>query len=91
MASAGCVPPRVLEIANFLSFAGFLSGPWGRVAAGAFERVRLSHGQGPSCVPGTSGQSGLSPWPALWMRPLGTDRSVDICWGHGTKGHWSAV
>lgn len=70
MASDGCVPPQVPKIANFFGFVGFPSGPWGRVAAGALEPVRLSSGLGPSWVPGTS-ESGLSLWePFPWNWPL---------------------
>lgn len=77
----GCVPPHFLEVDNFLSFVDFLPGPWGRVAAGAFKYARLSHGGGPGQVPRISGQSGLLPWPALWMRFLRTDHFMDICLG----------
>lgn len=77
----GCVPPRFLEVDNFLSFVDFLPGPWGQSCNWSLQVARLSHGGGPNQVPRISGQSGLLPWPALWMRFLRTDHFMDICLG----------
>lgn len=75
MASAGRVPLHIPKIADFFIFAGFPSGPWGRVAAGVLEPSRLTRGPGPSCVPGTSGVWLVT----LQMASLVTDHSMDIC------------
>lgn len=86
VASAGYVPLRVLEIANFLSFAGFFSGPWGpssvqgsvmAEAPAAFQGPQDSLACGLGQLYGCAPSELTTPW--------------TFAWGHGTKGHGSAV
>lgn len=88
MASPGRVPPQVLKVANFLSFAGFLSGPWDRVAAGAPSNLQGSIMAKAPAVFQVPQESGLLPWEAFCMDSLGTDHSMDICLGQWYQSVW---